>query len=194
MADAAELVARLLSAEAAMACRPFAATLALAGSLTPRVAVPRGHLVRIGGVAVLELLRLGGAAAVEVGEADGFAADELAGAAPAALLVAERATPAELAGALWACRGAGAVAIVVAASPLAALDAGAELVLVDIARHCGGPPTGVIAGRADLVTACARAPFGKLFAGEADDLADTLAALRGVAGDPGDGRVVPLAG
>ena len=152
MADAtSDLVARLLTAEAALVCRPFAGAVALAAGAAGqgRVAVPRGHLVRIGGVSILELIRVAGATPVEVGDVEGCAAEELAAAGATAILVAARSSAAEIAEALWACRRAGTASVVVASAalpPLALLDAGADLVVADIAEHYGGPPTGVIAG------------------------------------------------
>lgn len=195
-AETAELVARLLTAEAALVCRPFAGAMALAcGAAGGRVAVPRGHMVRIGDLPVPELLRLTGSMPVGVGDADGFEAGELAAAAPAVLLVADRIAPTELAAALWACRSAGAVAVVAAGAtmgPLALLDGGADLVLLDVARHHGGPTTGVVAGGAELVAACGRQRIGALFRAHPDELAGTLAALKAAAGDPAAGRVMPL--
>lgn len=200
MADAAgtaELVARLLTAEAALVCRPFAGAVALAAVAAGggTVAVPRSHMVQVGDLPLPELLRLTGTVPVGVGDVDGFAAGELAAAAPAVLLIADRMAPAELAAALWACRSAGVLSVVAAGAtmePLALLDGGADLVLLDVARHHGGPATGVIAGGAELVAACARQRIGALFRADADELAGTLAALKAAAGDPAAGRVMPL--
>lgn len=199
MADAtAELAARLLTAEAALVCRPFAGAVALAAGAANggRLAVPRGHLARVGGVPLLDLLRVAGVAPVEVGDVDGYAPEELA-TAEAALLVGVRSGMAEIASTLWACRAAGIVSIVVAgatAPPLALLDAGADLVAIDVAELYGGPPTGVVAGASALVAACSRQRVSALFRALPDECAATLAALQAAAGDPAAGAVMPLAG
>jgi seryl-tRNA(Sec) selenium transferase len=199
MTDAtAEEVAHLLTAEAALVCRPFAGAVALAAGAAGRgpVAVPRDHLVRLGGVSLLELIRVADAAAVEVGDADGFAAEELAAAGAMALLVAARSTAADMATALWACRSAGTASVAVASEamgPLALLDAAADLVVVDVAEHCGGPSTGIVAGCATLVRTCADLHVAALFRADAAECAATLEALRSAAGDPAAGSVMPLA-
>ncbi len=90
---------------------------------------------------------------------------------------------------VWQCRQASVPSIVVlvgSTGPLAALDAGADLVVLDVGRAYGGSPAGVIAGRAELVSACALQTrgLGALFVTSHDVLAAALATIRAASGDP----------
>ena len=214
--DLLALLARLLTAEGACACssqagallvavaasiagQDLAAVLQLpdAGGRVRRVVVQRSQAIAIGGVALPQLVRLAGAVLVEVGDADGCHQDELAatlaGGAAAGLHI-ERDGSADARGVgmarfVWECRKAGVpsvVALVGSTGPLAALDAGADLVVLDIARAYGGLPAGVIAGRADLIAACALQTrgLGALFATSSDVLAATIATIRAASGGP----------
>ena len=168
-----------------------------AGGRVRRVVVQRSQVVAIGGVALPQLVRIAGAVLVEVGDADGCHQDELAatlaGGAAAGLHI-ERDGPADARGVgmarfVWECREAGVpsvVALVGSTGPLAALDAGADLVVLDMARAYGGLPAGVIAGRADLIAACALQArgLGALFATSSDVLVATIATIRAANGGP----------
>jgi L-seryl-tRNA(Ser) seleniumtransferase len=70
-----------------------------------------------------------------------------------------------------------------AGGPLATLDAGADLLVLDVSRCYGGPPAGLIAGRGDLVAACAlqEQGIGALFRPDPETVAKTLAAVRAAA-------------
>lgn len=213
-ADPLATLAHLLAAEGVCACSSQAGALLVAvaasmagGDLTAvlrlpdggeherRVVVQRAHMVEIGGVLLAQLLRLAGVVPVEVGAVDGCRQDELAAAladGAAAGVHVERDGPADahgvgIAGFVWACREAGVQSIVVlvgSTGPLAALDAGADLVVLDVAHAFGGPACGLIAGRADRIAACALQGrgLGALFGTSADVLAAVVAAIR-AAGD-----------
>ncbi len=165
-------LAAALEAEAACIWHDWAGALLVAvagtcagGDGPNRIVLQRGHVVDIGGGSIPQLLRLAGAAPVEVGAVDLCRVDDLRAAllAPgtaAGLFVLGPAAPAglvDLPGFVWCCGEAGRTALVAirggAASP-AALDAGADLVVADAAEVFGGPPLGLVAGRAPLVRAC----------------------------------------
>jgi L-seryl-tRNA(Ser) seleniumtransferase/D-glucosaminate-6-phosphate ammonia-lyase len=168
-----EPLAIALEAEAACAWHDWAGALAVAaaaclaaGGSSCRIVLQRGHVVDIGDGSIPGLLRLAGAEPAEVGAvnlcrlADLRAALTATGAA-AGLFVLGPAAPAglvDLPGFVWCCREAGRTALVAIqgkeASPGAALDAGADLVVADAAEALGGPPLGLVAGRASLVRAC----------------------------------------
>jgi seryl-tRNA(Sec) selenium transferase len=76
--------------------------------------------------------------------------------------------------------------------PLAALDAGADLVLVDPASFAGGPAAGLTLGRSDLVAWCAlqRRGLGSLFPSDDATLASIVASIEKIAVDPASGRAV----
>jgi D-glucosaminate-6-phosphate ammonia-lyase len=217
-ADALAALARLLTAEAACLCSSPAAAVAVAvagrvagmdlaavrglpevAGRERRVVLPRGQVVELGGLSVLQLLRLGGAQPVEVGTVERCAAEELAavlaGGAAAGLYVDGGPAPVGMAPFVWECRGAGVPALVVgvgAGSPLAALDAGADLLVLDVRQCHGGPPTGLIVGRGDLVAACAlqEQGIGALFRPDPGAVAATLEAVRAAAADLAAGYAV----
>jgi seryl-tRNA(Sec) selenium transferase len=165
-----------------------------------RLVLQRRQAVELAGVSLLQLLRLAGAAPVEVGTASGCETEELsahlAEGAAAGLFLAEGVAPGELPAFVWACREARVPALVLAdptAGPLAALDAGADLVLVDVARTYGGPALGLIVGREPLVRACAlqERGLGALFPVGAEELAATVAAVEAAAVELAGGLAVP---
>jgi seryl-tRNA(Sec) selenium transferase len=209
-ADPLVMLAELLTAESACACSSLAGALlvAVAGSVAGeelaavlrlpdagdrecRVVVQRRHMVQIGGVALAQLLRLVGAVPVEVGTAEGCREDELAamlGQGAACGLHIEQDGSADRPGIgmarfIWACRQAGVpsiVALLGSIGPLAALDAGADLVVLDVAHLYGGPALGLAVGRAERIAACdlqARG-IGGLFPVAADALAAAIASVR----------------
>jgi seryl-tRNA(Sec) selenium transferase len=211
-------LARLLTAEAAWLCRSPAAAVAVAvagcvagmdlavvrglseaARRERRVVLPRGQVVELGGVSVLQLLRLAGAQPVEVGTVERCAVDELAaalaGGAAAGLYVDGGPTPVGMAPFVWECRTAGVPALVAGAGaggPLAALDAGADLLVLDVARCYGGPPAGLVVGRGDLVAACAlqEQGIGALFRPDPETVAATLDTVRAAAADLAAGHAV----
>lgn len=214
-----DLLARLLATEAAHACRsPAGALMVAVGAciagldlaavrrlpqahgLERRLVLQRRQVVEVDGVSLLQLLQLAGAEPVEVGTASRCGMDELAAylaaGAAAGLFLAEAGAPGELPAFVWACRSARVPALVLAdptVGPLAALDAGADLVLVDVARTYGGPALGLIVGREPLVRACAlqERGLGGLFRVSAEELEGTLAAVEATAELAG-GRAVPV--
>lgn len=219
--DSLTAVARLLTAEAAYLCRSLEAALVVtaagciaapdpAEATTPRPAgqenrilVPRRQVVRLGELSILQLLRFVGGSPVEVGTAEGWAVDELAvalrqGAAAGLFVIGDDPPVAEqgdMARFVWTCRKAGMPAVVLIAakaSPLAALDAGADLVLLDPARCHGGSEAGIVAGRTDLVRKVAgqERGIGALFRPAAETTAQVLGALAAAA-DPVAGMALP---
>jgi seryl-tRNA(Sec) selenium transferase len=123
------------------------------GGRPNRIVLQRGHVLDLGGGSVPQLLRLGGALPAEVGSADRCGPEEL----DAALSAAAAPGLLPLAPFAWRCREAGRPAVVAildgAASHAAALDAGADLVVLD-GSALGGPPCGIVAGSERLVRAC----------------------------------------
>ena len=88
---------------------------------------------------MLQLLRLGGARPAEIGTVERCAVEELAaalaGGAAAGLYVDGGAAPVGMAPFVWECRRVGVPALVVGAGaggPLATLDAGADLLVLDV--------------------------------------------------------------
>jgi seryl-tRNA(Sec) selenium transferase len=213
-------LARLLTAEAAHGCRSLAGAVVVAaaaciageslgavlrlpdaGGRERRGVLLRGQVTAVDGISLLQLLRLAGAEPVEVGTAEAVQADELAAAlgagAAAGLWVGGAGDgllgPAAFA---WACRTAGVPALVVADAalpPLAALDAGADLVLVDPCRLVAAPEMGLVLGRAGLVRACRlqERGLGALFRAEPDALAAAAEAFRTAAETLAGGIAVP---
>jgi len=168
------------------------------GGRERRVVLQRGQVRAIEGAPLLQILRLVGAQPVEVGTTTACAADELeailAEGAAAGLYLAGPPLVG-LPGFVWACRSAGVPSVVVGdgtLSPLAALDAGADLVLVDPAPLHGGPSAGLVLGRSDLVRCCAlqERGLGALFPAEEATLDAVVAAVAAAAGDPATGRAV----
>jgi L-seryl-tRNA(Ser) seleniumtransferase/D-glucosaminate-6-phosphate ammonia-lyase len=102
-----------------------------------------------------------------------------------------------MAGFVWACRQAGVPALALLAGaepgPPAALDAGADLVLLDPAITWSGPQAGLLAGRASLVEACRlqERGLGALFRPHPGTLAGVLATARAAAADLAAGRAFP---
>jgi seryl-tRNA(Sec) selenium transferase len=209
-----DTLARLLTADGARACASPAGALVVAAAACiagsdlaavqrlpaatgrpHRIVLQRGQAVELGGVPLLQLLRLAGAEPVEVGTAracapDAFAAALSTGTAAGFCLAGAEPGLVDMARCVWACRRAGVPSLVLAdatAGPLAALDAGADLVVIDVAALYGGPETGVIAGRADLVAACALQERGlaALFRAAPGAVAATLDAVRAAAAPAG---------
>jgi seryl-tRNA(Sec) selenium transferase len=128
-----------------------------------RIVLQRGHVLDIGDSSIPQMLRLGGAEAVEIGAVDRCKPGELdavlAEGAVAGLFVAAPGTAAgliDLPHWVWHCHQASRPALVAlhgAGSHRAALDAGADIVILD-AAGLGGPPCGIVAGRDPLVAAC----------------------------------------
>lgn len=210
-------MARLLTAEAACFCRPPPAAVVLAavacitgadlaailrqpdvGARERRILLPRRHATAMAGIPLSRLLHWAGAEPVEVGADALCPADELAAllaAGAAACLLGDR-DPAGLAPLIRAGRDALVPTLVVAGEaigPLAALDAGADLVLVDLALSYGGPGLGLIVGSGPLVRACAMQDrgIGRLFRPAEDDIAAAIRAVEAVAGDIASGRAMP---
>lgn len=164
-------LAAALEAEAACAWHDWAGALAVAAAAcvaegtADRIVLQRGHVVDIGGGSIPGLLRLAGATPLEVGAVDLCRSEDVRAALhgpgiAAGLFVLGPASPAglvDLTGFVWACREAGRIAIVAirgTGSPAAAFDAGVDLIIADAAEALGGPPLGLVAGRASLVRAC----------------------------------------
>ena len=160
-----------------------------------RIVLQRAQAGAIGAMPLLQLLRLAGARPTEVGTSVACAADELAAmlaCGAAAGLCRHDGRPAsdlvDLPGFVWACRRAGVPALVLcegAVSPLAALDAGADLVLLDPAACYGGEAAGLVLGDAERVGWCRlqkRGP-GALFDVAPARLEAVLAAVERAAGD-----------
>lgn len=215
--DPAARLARLLAAEAALACSSLAGAVLVAaaacvagddlaavlrlpdaGGRERRVVLPRRQVRALDGVPVLQLLRLAGAEPVEVGTARACGADELAAllaaGAAAGLCLPGAASGDGLPGFAWACRAAGVPALVVCGegggpAPLAALDAGADLALAGTGFLPGAPGAGLILGRVDLVRRCALQGrgLGALVAADAATLGAVLAAAATAAVDPASG-------
>jgi seryl-tRNA(Sec) selenium transferase len=208
--DPLDTLSRLLTAEAARVCASpagaliVAAAACIAGSdlaavqrlpdaagRRHRIVLQRGQAVELGAVPLLQLLRLAGAEPVEVGTAracapDAFAAALSTGTAAGLCLAGAEPELVDMARCVWACSAAGVPSLVLAdatTGPLAALDAGADLVVIDVAALYGGSEAGVIAGRADLVAACTlqERGLGALFRATPRAVAATLEAVRAAA-------------
>jgi L-seryl-tRNA(Ser) seleniumtransferase len=193
--------ALLVAVAAAITGGDAAAALGLpdAAGRERRVVVQRGQMVELGGLSLARLLRFAGAVPVEAGTVERCPAEEVAALladGPAAGLFVERADSAGLVGLaefVWACRRSGVPALALpAGAPLAALDAGADLVIVDLAHAYGGAGLGLIAGRADLIAACAvqEAGVGALFPATPTAVAEAVALVRAAAADLAAGRAV----
>ncbi|MEK0083875.1 hypothetical protein [Benzoatithermus flavus] len=215
-----ETLARLLTAEAAHLCRSLAGAVVVAAAACiagndlgavlrlpeaagrrRRMVLQRGHVVELDGVSLLHLLRFAGAEPVEIGTARETRADELAAAlaegAAAGLFVAGAGEGGSVAlpAFSWACREAHVPSLVIADGslpPLAALDAGADLVLVDPARIAAAPEAGLVLGRRDLVRACAlqERGIGALVRAEEGVAAACVRAFRVAAGELAGGIAV----
>jgi hypothetical protein len=103
--------------------------------------------------------------------------------------------PVDLPGFVWACSTAGVPSIVVCAEPpgpIAALDAGADLIVADPAALYAGPAAGLILGRRELVRCCAlqERGLGALFTTDEATLSAIVAAVEAAAGDLAAGRAV----
>jgi seryl-tRNA(Sec) selenium transferase len=212
--DPHDTLARLLTAESVRVCASPAGALVVAAAACiagadlaavqrlpdaagrpRRIVLQRGQAIELGGMPLLQLLRLAGAEPVEAGTARACAPDALAaalatGAAAGFCLAGAEPGLVDMARCAWACRTAGVPSLVLAdavAGPLAALDAGADLVVIDVAALYGGPEAGVIAGRAGLVAACTlqERGVGALFRPAPATVAATLAAVRAAAGPAG---------
>lgn len=194
--------ALLVAVAAAITGADLAAALRLpdAGGRERRIVVQRGHVVEFGGLSVAQILRIAGALPVEAGTVGRCRGPELAAllaeGAAGGLFIEGAPRPGLLGMAefVWACRCAGVPSVVVPANaPLAALDAGADLVVVDVAQAYGGQELGLIVGRADALAACAiqQSGLGALFRASDESLAAVVTAVRTAAADLAAGRAVP---
>lgn len=217
--DPLEMLARLLMAPAAFACSTPAGALVVAvaatisgpdlavalrlpdaGARECRLVVQRGHMVEVDGLSAAQILRVAGASPVEVGTVERCREAELAAlladGAAGGLFIAGMPGAGLLGMAefVWACRRAAVPALVLTAdAPLAALDAGADLVVVDVARAFGGPQLGLIVGRPEGLAACALQQHGlaALFRASDESLAAAVTAVQAAAVDLAAGRAVP---
>jgi seryl-tRNA(Sec) selenium transferase len=175
-------LAKVLEAESACLWNDWSAALALAAAACVagedlgavralpdprgrpnRIVLQRGHVLDIGDSSIPQMLRLGGARAEEIGAIDRCKPGELdavlrEGAVAGLFVVAEGTAVGliDLPHWNWHCHGASRPALVLlhgAGSHRAALDAGADLVILD-AASLGGPSCGIVAGRNPLVGAC----------------------------------------
>ncbi len=213
-------LAQLLTAPAACACGSLAGALvvAVAAAITGtdvaavlrlpdptgrerRLVVQRSHVVEVSGVALTQLVRFAGGVPVEAGTAERCHATDLGalladGATCGLFVEPKRRGAGEVVGMaefVWACRRAEIPSIVMqTGAPLAALDAGADLVLVDAAAAYGGTAIGLLAGRVDLIAACRlqERGIGALFPAGPDAVADVVKLARAAATDFGSGFAV----
>lgn len=128
-----------------------AGAIAALAACGPAVLIQRGHVVDIGG-SPLQLIAMASARAVEVGLADKCDAAEVENAdATGGLFIGEGARPGllDLPRFLWACHTRDRPAVVYLGGHgwIAALDAGADLIVIDLQRHRQAPGA-VVAGRA----------------------------------------------
>jgi seryl-tRNA(Sec) selenium transferase len=151
----ADLAKWLLTEDALVVANGGAGLIAALAACGSTVVIQRGHVVDIGG-SPLRLIEMAGCRAVEVGLVDRCDAAEVEKAeATAGLFVVEAARPGlvDLPNFLWRCHQAGRPGVAYLGTSLAwipPLDAGADLVIVDLGRSVG--VTGaVVAGRAELV-------------------------------------------
>jgi seryl-tRNA(Sec) selenium transferase len=164
--DAEAALAREACAEAALLTANGGAALLLAvAAAAPcgeRLLLQRGHVVDLGG-SPLDIVRLAGAVPVEIGFADWcsqMALEAALSGARAGLFVGGIAVNGllDLPRFGWACHQAGVPVIVHlnrGRDWKARLDAGADLVVVDLARSLG-IDGGLVLGRADLVATARR--------------------------------------
>jgi seryl-tRNA(Sec) selenium transferase len=164
--DAEAALAQVACAEAALLTANGGAALLVAVAATvpcgERLVVQRGHVVDLGGSPV-DIARLAAVVPVEIGFADACSAMALGaalGTAKAGLLVGGIAGDEllDLPRFGWACHRAGVPVIVHlnrGRDWTARLDAGADLVVVDLARSLG-IDGGLLLGRADLVATARR--------------------------------------
>lgn len=151
----ADLAGLLLTEDALVVANGGAGLIAAMSACGPRIIIQRGHVADIGG-SPLRLIAMAGCRAVEVGLVDLCDAVEVGNAeADAGLFAAEAARPGlvDLPHFLWACHRASRPAIVYLGSQtewVGVLDAGADLVVVDLGRSVGIAGA-VVAGRAELV-------------------------------------------
>ena len=152
MADLAKL---LLAEDALVVANGGAGLIAALAACGPTVLIQRGHVLDIGGSPLL-LIGMAGCRAVEIGLVDRCDPAEIEHAeATAGLFVVEAARPGlvDLPDFLWRCHRAGRPGVAYLGTSLEwlpLLDAGADLVIVDLGRSVGVPGA-VVAGRADLV-------------------------------------------
>lgn len=197
-------LAALLGAEAALAAPSGGAALVLAlmaclGESGRAVVIQRGHVVDLGG-SPLRLIEMADALPLEVGLADGCRPEEVEaplGDAAAGLFVVGVPSPGlvDLPRFAWACRGRGRTCIAhLGRSPAwtAAMDAGADLVVLDLALLLGGTG-GVVAGDAARIAAARRERqrLPALFAGDGAIMAAQLERWRAAGGLPETLRAEP---
>lgn len=174
----ADLAKALWAEDALVVANGGAGVVAALAACGGAIVIQRGHLVDIGG-SPLRLIAMAGCRAVEIGLVDRCDPGEVERAeADVGLFVVEAGRPGlvELPAFLWACHQRTRPVVVylgTSQSWIAPLDAGADLVIVDLARAVGGSGA-VIAGRGELVVR-ARAEVGRLPA--------LLAASAGVAAE-----------
>jgi seryl-tRNA(Sec) selenium transferase len=180
-----------------------------AGGRPDGVVLPLAQAVELeDGLALTQLLRLGGAAPRLVGTAGRCEPDEVAAelardGGVAGLHVrggVGEAAVIGMAAFIWACRTAGRPALVLdltGEGPLAALDAGADLVLLDPATAFAAPSAGLVAGRASLLAACEtqRRGLGAMFQAEPALVAGVTEKVRAAAAASlAGGKAVPVHG
>jgi L-seryl-tRNA(Ser) seleniumtransferase len=215
----APLIAEACGAEAGFAVNNCAAALVLVLAALARdreVLVSRGELVEIGGSFRLpEIMAASGARLVEVGTTNRTRAADYRAGDPALLLkvhpsnyrIAGFAEAPSVADCAAVARdrgiplvhdvGSGLLADTedawLAAEPSvhASLAAGADLVLCSGDKLLGGPQAGLLAGRADLVTACRRHPLARALRLDKLRIAALVATLEAHLGGRAD-REVPV--
>jgi seryl-tRNA(Sec) selenium transferase len=158
----AELAKLLLTEDALVVANGGAGLIAALAACGSPVLIQRGHVVDIGG-SPLRLIEMAGGRPVEVGLVDRCDAAEIeaAGEAKTGLFVVEAAGPGlvDLPNFLWACHRKGWPGVAYLGPSrawISPLDAGADLVVVDLGRSVG-VAGGVVAGRAELVGRARRA-------------------------------------
>jgi seryl-tRNA(Sec) selenium transferase len=160
----ADLAKLLLTEDALVVANGGAGLIAALAACGSPVLIQRGHVVDIGG-SPLRLIEMAGCRAVEAGLVDRCDAAEIETiAAAAGLFVVEAARPGlvDLPGFLWACHQAGRPGIAYLGTSrdwIPPLDAGADLVVIDLGRSVEAQG-GIVAGRAELVDRARRVVEG----------------------------------
>lgn len=149
----ADLAALLTTEDALVVANGGAGVVAALAACGPAVAIQRGHVVDIGG-SPLRLIEMAGARAVELGLVDKCEVADIGKAeASCGLFVVEAAGAGlvELPGFLWACHRLDRPVVAYLGTSRAWIppfDAGADLVVIDLARSGTGSGA-IVAGRAE---------------------------------------------